>query len=172
MKGRASFELARRAAFIAFKVEQLFREARSPFTRGEEAHERERRVDETPEEAQVLNEWYSRSKRLNPLGDSLREFQEIVWEAPMVFDDAMADTLSRGLDTYRTQWGELASAVTASFQLQHQIAKGQGPRNQDDFLQNMNLIIYERPDDNLAATVKQTTADVTTQLKRYVRKGS
>jgi hypothetical protein len=75
MNGRASFELARRAASLVFKIGQTLRAARNPLTSAAESAERSRTEGENQEASNALDEWFARAKRLEPIAEALREFQ-------------------------------------------------------------------------------------------------
>jgi hypothetical protein len=88
----------------------------------------------------------------------------------VVIDQETNSILDECLRTFRRRYRELGSAIVSYFQLQREIATRIVERhNQDDFLERMHSIIYERPDDGFKTEIENITATTTDALKRYVK---
>ena len=76
LTGKARFEAARNLMHLGFRLQYGFERARNPFTSTAETVARQKGDGETTGEAVIRDEWYSRSRRLEPLSEDLTRFQE------------------------------------------------------------------------------------------------
>lgn len=74
LTGKAKFEVARKAMLLGIRLKAGFQGAVDMFSSSTESTERTNKESETPEEKRVLDEWYARGRRLQPLVEDLRKF--------------------------------------------------------------------------------------------------
>ena len=168
MRGRARFDHARRTVVLGLKVQELVTIARFPVTGFGETAERPRSKDEDPKVASVRDEWFAHATRVDLLRGAIREFQEVVWEASIVFDRDSAHVTSAAFATYRKRFGELSASINSYFELKRDEAAGRAHGDHRDFLDGMHRVIYEVPDDDFSQEIQAVTTELQSALKKFV----
>jgi len=170
LTGKAKFEVARNIMQLASKLRDDFGRARNPLTYHPfESADRVPKASETAAESTVLDEWHARTKRLQPLVENLRQFQEASWEAEIVLDEGASSHVSSAFEVYRQHYAELLSSIDSYFRVTHQESVS-GKQYQDKkWLESLHETIYSRPDDEFSKQIDEATKQLGPVLKMYVK---
>jgi len=169
MTGKAKFDVARNVMLLGFKLKADFEWVRNPFTRSWESADRPRQENETPGESSVLNEWYAKGRRLQPLVENLQKFQELSWEAETLLSENSGRCVSEVLAVYRHSYAELASAIESYFDIGCQGAVTGIPYKDQDWLKGLHKEIYSAKDDDFFKRIDEATKQLAPALKAYVK---
>jgi len=169
LTGKAKFEVARNVMLLGFKLRADFEWARNPFTRSWESADRPRQENEPERESSVLNEWYARNHRLQPLVENLQKLQEVHWEAEILLSEDSSKSVSEGLIIYRSSYGDLSSAIHSFFDARRQEATTGMPFGDQNWLRELERKVYSRPDDDFSKRIEEATKQLAPALKAYVK---
>jgi hypothetical protein len=169
LTGKAKFALARDVMLLGFKLKAHFEDARNPFTYSTESGGRSRKEDETPNVSQVLDEWYARASRLKPLQEDLIKIQEASWEAQILLSEDSSKSVSEAVTVYRSNFGELVSAIHSHFEERHRQATSSTANIDEDWLRELHKTIYSRTDDNFSKQIEEATTKLESALQAYVK---
>lgn len=170
MTGKGKFDVARNIMFLGYKVNEEFKRARSPLTYPGESAERSRQRDESSTEAQVLDEWYARNRRLQPLREDLPKFQEASWEAEVLLGGDAGRAVAVAFEAFRSNFAEVASSVDSYFGVVHEEARSGSRTNVDrEWLHGLKSTIYSQPDDDFSRQIDAITNELAPALKKYVK---
>ena len=165
--GKTKFEVARKITLLALQFRDEYGRARNPWTFRNKSIERVRLDNESPEETRVLDEYYARSRRLQPLQDTLRKFYEASWEAEVILskDDAKL------VELFEKFFDHLYIAVDFHFEEVLKQARKQSMNTKEDYeaIRANKKIIYGIRDDEIYKSVDAATETVKKQLKKYIR---
>jgi hypothetical protein len=100
--GKAKFEVAQKMMVLALQFRDEYIHARDPWTYPYEWAERKKSNNESKGECEMLNEYFARSRRLLPLRDILRKFNEVSWEAEVVLSEKDAKLIQPFEKTFKT----------------------------------------------------------------------
>jgi len=169
LTGKAKFEIARNTTLLSSRLKAEFQDAVNIFTSSAESIGRVKSESETPEESQVLNEWYARGHHLQPLSDDLRKFIELSWESEVVLGEVAGAQVSETLKIYRKSFAELSSAIYSYFETRRHEVVSNRPYENQDWLNNLHHIIYQLPDSDYLKNIESINEELASVLKRYVR---
>jgi hypothetical protein len=167
MVGKTRYELARKIVSLALKYEQQINEARNPMGYSNEADGRECSENETEGEKSILNEQYARWKRLQPIQETIRELQEVTWEAELLFQQDEIEQIHSMLKPYNT----LAIAYQMYFRVsllqeKHPYRHNEYPAEKLDEYQN---VVYGVPEDDFSRSLGEVVTKLKSKLKRYIQ---
>lgn len=100
LTGKARFDLARNIMLLGVKLKADFQRVRHPIISSRESIDRQRNENESEKESLLLNEWYARWKRLQPLVENLQKLQELGWEAEVVLDEESGKQVSEAVKIF------------------------------------------------------------------------
>ena len=167
--GKAKFELARNIMLLSLKVEANFQWARNPGNVAWESTERKRKDNESQEEAQLLDQWYARVRRLQPLSENLQRLQELGWEAEVLLAAESGKQVSEAIKVFRECWAGLSTAIEEYFAERHgEIVKRTDFRDQD-WLKELRKEIYGTKDDEISEKVSGAKELLANTLRVYVK---
>jgi len=172
LTGKARFEIARRVMFLSYKFCEDFKSARSPFTLSYEYIERKVKEGEQPAITEVRNQWFARSQRLRPVVEDLSRLQEAQWEAKIILAANAASCVTEALKTFRQAYADVSSAISTYFEIKEDVAKSGGQYHDQEFLRELALAIYERPEDDLSKQVSAAIPKLEKTLESYVKSPS
>lgn len=162
--GKERFRVAREIAILSLRFRDEFLRARSLLTFSEEWAQRQRRDDENSAEARVLDEYFARKKRLEPLQKNLMELQEKSWEANVILDKDISKLLEPLDQAFKELWG----TIDAYFGLQVERARLNQPSINDDLSQSRKAIIYGT-DPRPSKEVEEAVNSLLKELKSFVK---
>lgn len=169
LTGQAKFDLARNVMFLGFKMKANFKSARNPFTYSTEYTGRSRQKNESPEASAVLDQWYARNQRLQPLVENLQKLEEATWEAEILLSGDLGKRVQKTFKTYRSSYAELSSAIYSYFETRHdEVVKGSMYHDQG-WLKELNKEIYSAEGDDFSKRIDEATNQLASTLKAYVK---
>lgn len=169
MTGKAKFEVARNIMLLGRKFAVDFHNARSPFTSVGEFQDRPQQPQEVAAESIVLNEWYARNRRLQPLNEDLQKLQEALWEAEIMLNETAGERVKQVFDVFRKSYAELESSIPTYFEIRQQEASSGSQYHDPAFPKELREVIYARGTDNLTKEVDKATAMLGSELSSYVK---
>jgi hypothetical protein len=166
LTGKTKFDVARKMARLAFQYRDEYKRARNPFTFTGESSERQKDAGETPDETNILDEYFARRKRLSPPQETLRQLYEVSWEAEILLDKNIGKAISPLEDSFK----ELFSSMEAYFHTRYNQAKHkQGYDMSEEWLQNHYKVVYGTADDEYSKKVDNATSAIVEKLKVYIK---
>lgn len=169
MTGKARFDVARKAVLLSYEISEAFKWARFPYASSAEAAARPRRENESPGEAQVLDDWFLRSNRIEALREKLAGLQAAGWEADVILGKTAGQVISDSIVTFRKCFGELASSVNSLFEVRLRQAQGQKPNVDPDWVNGLRKTVYSADGDDLSKQVETATNNLLSSLRTYLR---
>jgi len=167
--GKAKFESARDIMLLSLKLEANFEWARYPLSTSWESTERKRRDNESPKEGELLDQWYLRRLRLQPLLENLQRIQELSWEAEALLDTESSKQVSEAVKMFKECWAELSTAIEDYFSIRHEeIVKGSAYGDQN-WLRELSKEIYATSNDRMSNKVSQAKERLLGVLKAHVK---
>lgn len=166
LTGKTKFDIARKMAILAFQYRDEYKRARNPFTFPEESLGRQKGENETADEANILDEYFARRKRLSPLQETLRQLYEASWEAEILLDKNINKVIAPLEDSFK----ELFAAMETYFHTRYNQAKRKhGNGGTEGLLQNAYKVVYGTADDEISKTVDVATNILVEKLKGYIK---
>jgi len=169
LTGKAKFDLARNTMLLALKLKADFEWARNPGGWSWEYAGRTWQESESPGVKEVLNQWYAKNQRLEPLVENLQKFQEVSWEAEIVLGEDSSKRVSEALAIYRRSYGELSSAIDSYFETRHEEAIGHDVSMHQDWLKELRKVIFSAKDDDFSKQIDKAIEQLAPALKTYVK---
>ncbi len=169
LTGRAKFETARSMMRVGFELRANCEAVRNPVTGSSEWDNRIPQDKETQAEAQVLNEWYAKAKRLNFVVESLNKVIEVEWEAEILLDESSVKSIKEAVQSYRESYADLSSAISTYFEIRYDEARTGDPYKDQEWLRGLKKTIYSAQDDDFSKKVDNATDKLSSVLKQYVR---
>ena len=169
LTGRAKFDVARNVMRLGFKFKDDFQAARNPFTWLGEYDSRQQQENESKAESRVLNEWYARNRRLQPLIEDLQKLQEVGWEAEIVLGENSSERVSEAIAVFRHSYAELSSAIYSYFETRRDEAVTGDMYHDQDWLKELKKEIYSAKDDDFFKRIDEATNQLGSALKAYVK---
>ncbi len=165
--GKTKFETARKMTLLALQFRDEYGRARNAWTSPGEWGERKKGDDEKPDESKVLDEYFARYQRLQPLQDTLRKFYEVSWEAEVILSEVDANLVQLFEDLFQ----ELFIAMEFYFDEQLKRAKRPSGKADVDYdqMKNWRKIIYGFRGDEVSKAADNAADKVKKQLKKYIR---
>lgn len=167
LTGKTKFEVARKMALLAFQFRDEFRQARNPFTFPGESADRQRNDSETREEAQVLDEYFARRKRLRPLQETLKNLHAASWEAEVILDENIGKLIRPVEGAFK----ELFAAIEVYFQMQLEGVRGgrRHPEPDHVWLQSQFEQVYGTGDDEVSQSIDAAVNALVEALKTHTK---
>ena len=169
LTGKAKFDIARNVILLGSKLRANFEWVRWLSTPVWESAERPRKNNESSGESQVLDEWYAKSHRLQPLIENLRKLQELSWQAQVLLSEDSSKCVEEVFAVYRSSYADLASAIDSYFRTRYDEAKIGSLLGDQDWLQELHKKIYGIPDDDFSKQINDATKRLAPALKVYVK---
>ena len=121
-------------------------------------------------QAEVLDERFARTRRLEALSQDLLAFQEAGWEAEIVLgDDDGSEHVAKAVKAFKGSFGELASSVESYFREMRRQAKNiMGHMNQET-IDVLESTIYGGPDDDFSKRIDTIVTELGSALKTHVK---
>jgi len=167
--GKAKFELARGIMLLSLKVEANFKRARHPVSISWESTQRKRKDDESQQETELLDAWYARVQRLQPLSENLQRIQELAWEAEVLLDTESGRQVSEAIEVFMDCYAGLATAIDEYFAARHEEIIKHNNFQDQDWLRGLMKEIYGRKDDTITKKVTGAKELLASTLKQYVK---
>lgn len=169
LTGKAKFDVTRNVMLLGFKLKDDFQWATSPFTSSGESVGRPRKENESSSESAVLDEWYARQRRLQPMVEDLQKLQTAGWEAEILLGEDSKKSVSEAVEIFRHTYGELASAIESYFEERHKEAIGTSVDIAQGWLKELRRIIYSASGGDLLNRIDEAVAQLAFILKAYVK---
>lgn len=169
LAGKAKFDVARNIMRLGFKFTDDFQAARNPFTWLGEYDSRQQQENESEAESRVLNEWYARNRRLQPLIEDLQKLQEAGWEAETVLGKNSSKRVSEAITVFRHSYAELSSAIDSYFETRHEEVIKHEKYQEQDWLKELKKEIYSAKEDDLSKKIDEAKDQLASALKAYVK---
>ena len=125
--------------------------------------------NETPNETIVKNDWHTKLKRINYVIDNLNNFREAEWEAEILFDEKTYLSVKTSIQSLRSKFAELSSAISSYFDTSVDEARTGIPYKDQDWLKGMHKEIYSIGDDEHSRVVNEAVEQLSSSLKQYVK---
>jgi len=170
LTGKARFDAARRVLLLSRKVGEQFARARSPFTFAGEAVDRQRSAEESNTTAEVLDEWFARRRRLEPLRETIFvELQEAGWDAEILLGGDARDRVAGAIEEFRDIFGDVASAVDSYFREKRRRADRVEEGVDQKWLDGLEAKFYGRPSgDELSERIENAINELSEALKTFL----
>lgn len=169
LTGKAKFDVARNMMLLGFKLRADFQWVRHISTSSWEFAGRQQQENESEDASRVLNEWYAKRSRLQPLIENLQKFQEAGWEAEIVLGEDSSRHVLEAITVFRESYGDLSSAIESYFETRHEeVIKGDMYHDQD-WLKELRKIIYSVSRDDFSKRIEGATERLSSALKVYVK---
>jgi len=166
LRGKTQFDLARRIAQQAFEFRERFHAARSSFTYIGQSAERAKAENETLEVAEVMDEWYARSKLMEELNKTARILHETTWEGSLLLDPEITDLVK----PLENAFSELLVSFHVYFRAQLRNARRPNRTSgNEDCLEEHCDRVYGNPNDSIAKGVDTAVDALAQRVKRYIR---
>jgi hypothetical protein len=165
LTGKTKFDSARKMAVLTFQYRDEFKRARNPFTFSGESAERQKGANETPDETNLLDEYFARRKRLAPLQETLRQLYEASWEAEILLDK----DINMAIIPLENSFKELFASMEAYFQTRISQAKRKGQNINDEWLQPHYKNVYGTADDEISKSIDTAANALVERLKSYIK---
>ena len=169
LKRGAEFEVAKNVMLLGIRVRQRFITGRLPMTMGAESSERQKAHDETAEESRILDEWYARSRRINPLRESIGQLREASWEAKVVLEANAASVVEDVFRRLNSEFAEVATAVDAYFEEKYSHLGSAAVSTNEEWLVGLRHLVYGLENDELMHRVDSAVDELGLALQKYVR---
>src|SRR5690606_35601533 len=118
--------------------------------------------NETADEANILDEYFARKKRLSPLQEILRQMYEASWEAEVLLDKNISKLIAPLEESFK----ELFASIEAYFHTRYNQTKHkQGYDISQELLQSHYKIVYGTVEDEKSKTVDASTNALVERLK-------
>lgn len=169
LSGKARFETARTIMRLGNGFRSNYHSARFVITVSGESTDRQVLPNETPDETIVRNEWHARAKRLNCVVDDLNKLREAEWEAEILFGEKIFLSVKKSIQSYRSKFAELSSAISSYFDTRADEARTGIPYKDQDWLRGLHKEIYSIGDDEHSKVVNEATEQLSSSLKQYVK---
>jgi hypothetical protein len=169
LTGKAKFNVAHSVMLLSFKLKDDFQWATSVWTDSAESVGRVPKENESPSESRVLNEWYARQRRLQPLVEELQKLQTAGWEAEILLDEDSKKSVSEAIKIFRHGYGELASAIESYFEETYKEATGTSVNSDQGWLKELRRTIYSVSGGDLLKRIDEATAQLASTLKVCVK---
>jgi len=169
LTGKAKFETARNMMHIGYKLKADLEFVRNPFTYSYESADRTKQSEESDNESQVLDEWHAKSKRLNPVTESLNKLIELQWESEILLDEHDVQSIKEAVQSFRESYAELSSAISSYFDTTYKQARARQPYKDQEWLKELHHTIYSVGEDDLSKKVDEATEKLSSALKQYVK---
>ncbi len=163
---KIKFEIARRMVLLAFRFRDEFQQARNSFTFPGESTDRPKGDDETPNESNLLDEYYARKVRLSPLSKTLQELKQACWEIEAVSGEHFWELVQPLNDTTK----DLFVSIETYFFMKHKPMRRPISGVDETRLQELYKQINCLSDDDEISNLVEITVDKLIQsLKKYIR---
>lgn len=169
LTGKAKFNVARNVMLLAFKLKADFQRATNLMTRPGEFVDRPHGENESPGESRVLDEWYARQRRLQPLVEDLQKLQTAGWEAEILLGEDLGKSVSEAIGIFGHSYAELATAIESYFEETYREARGTSENIDQGWLKGLRETIYSIPGRGLLKQIDEATAQLASTLKAYVK---
>jgi len=169
LTGKAKFNAARNVMLLAFKLEAGFQWATNLMTNSGESIDRPHGEKESPGESRVLDEWYARQRRLQPLVEDLQKLQTAGWEAEILLGEDSGKSVSEAIGIFRYNYAELATAIESYFEETYKEARGRSENIDQGWLKGLRKTIYSIPGHGLLKQIDEATVQLASTLKAYVK---
>ena len=163
LKGRSRYEVAKRLAFLALKYRELLQSARSPFTFPSEWASRPKGENESPQEGQILDEYYARAQRLKKVQEVLWQLLEASWEARVVLGPEVTDLVEPLERSFR----EITSCLDYHFQMRLEALKAPRARRTPEEKRCFR-IIYGTREDEFFQELTEAVTILINSLEKYL----
>lgn len=166
--GTSRYEIARKLAHFAVRWRSEMAQARSPLTLGHESMNRQRGSGESPEEAQIHDEYYARSERLKPVFDTMRNLESAGWEAEVILGPVVRQQIAE-IEKVVTDY-----AWTMAYYFEDRLSALHNPREQLTPAQEEEAKISYRKvygggtNDPLAADINRAVDGLLTYLRQFI----
>ena len=168
LSGRAIFESARKAIKPCFKILDAYIFATSIMTSSAESSERVKAVDERPEQSQVLDEWYARSKRFANVSENYNNFVEAQWELKTLLGSEATKKLDIMMNEMKSIIVELSVSISFYFDCRLREAQRGEAYNDPDFMEKNHRIVYQLDNSDSIRKLKTVVANIEVELGKYV----
>jgi hypothetical protein len=165
LTGKTKFDIARKMAVLTFQYRDEFKRARNPFTFPGEYVERKKDTNETPDETNLLDEYFARRKRLAPLQETLRQLYEVSWEAEILLDKNIKATIVPLENSFKG----LFASMEAYFQTKYSQARSTAHTINNDWLQTHYAMVYGTDDDEISKSIDTSANALVENLKRFIK---
>ena len=161
LKGRAKFDLARQLSKTAIQFRNEARRVRDPVIYPQEKRERSKQASEERERLiQLLDEYFVRRNRLEPLQSSLERLNELGREAEVLLEEQIGEQIAAVNKWYK----DLESAIDIYFRA---LIRGRSFEGND--LQEQRQIVYGTEDDEHTQRLYEIIGDLIKTLKHYMK---
>lgn len=169
LSGKARFETARTIMRLGNGFRSYYNSTRFIMSSSAECADRQVSPNETPNETLVRNEWHIKLKRLNYVVDNLNNLLEAEWEAEILFDEKTFLSVKKSIQSYKSEFAELSSAISSYFDTRADEARTGIPYKDQDWLKGLHKEIYSMGDDEHSKVVNEATEQLASSLKQYVK---
>lgn len=169
LKGKARFEVARNVMTLAYKVQADLKWLTSPITRLEEYYGRPIQENENPNVSALLNEWYARKKRLEPVIEDLPKLEEAGWEAEIVLLETSGSQVKETITVFKRRYAQTRVAIDQYFDLQCKGVNGADISRDQELLTKCRNNIYSTDEDDVSREIEQAMSKLSSALKIHIR---
>ncbi len=169
LTGKAKFDVARNLMLLGIKLKADFEWARNPVGWSWEYASRTRQEGESPSASEVLDQWYAKNRRLEPLVENLQKLQEASWEAEILLGEDSGKQVSDAVAVHRRSYAELSSAIYDYFETRHDEAIGRDVSMRQGEQKELRKAIYSAKDVEFSKRIEEATTKLEIALQAYVK---
>jgi len=169
LTGKAKYEIARNIMKLGLKFVADFKNYRNPFSYSNESKGRQKRDNESPEESQLLDQWYIRAERVKPLYENLNKLEELGWEVEAILREDDSKQVSDAIEVCNKCLAELSSAIISYFQTRYEEINKGTLINDQDWMRELHHEVYSPKKDILLEKIVGAKDQLSSTLKKYVK---
>ncbi len=168
-KSKPKSDVAQKLMTLALQLKANFEWVRNPTVLPQEYTNRIGRQNESPQEKELLNQWYSKNERLKPLTANLQRLEEAAWTAEAALDKDTFRHVSEAIGAYKRKYSELSTAIYSFFEARRrEVTSGESFKNQE-YLKELYNTLYSSADDAFTKSIEETTNTLASALKTYTK---
>jgi hypothetical protein len=166
LQGKARFEAARKLAYLAYQFRDQYKSARGMLTSASESSGRYRHQDENVSEAQHRDEYFARINRLRLLQETLKEINQVCWEAEVLFGRDIGGLIK----PFEELFTMLHSAIEMYFgrHIERSMKGVSVPQSDSAWLDEKFKIIYGHGEDAISKSVDAIVANFVQEIRSLV----
>jgi len=168
-KSKPKSDVAQKLMTLALQLKANFEWVRNPTVLPQEYTNRIGRQNESPQEKELLNQWYSRNERLKLLTANLQRLEEAVWKTEAVLGKDTFRYISEAIEAYKRKYSELSTAIYSFFEARRREVTSSEPLKNQEYLKELHNTLYSSADDAFSKSIEETTNTLASALKTHTK---
>ena len=169
LKGRATFELARKLMILGYKVSEGLKWTRFPMTMAGEIAAQPKKENEAQDEYLVLAEGNAKHRRLKPVTEDLASLEEMGWEAEIILEETTAKQVKEAIQIFRSRYADIRTAIEEYFDVRYREVKYKSSSTDPEWLKGLRKIVYSTEADEASKDIDGAVTKLSAALREYVK---